>query len=297
MTFAERLMQSYVTDTAPLEEIVFVKGKVAVVTGGTSGLGFCVAQRLCQGGAKVVIAGHTEAKGEAAAKLLRDAGYEVTFCRADMRSEADVERLVAFAAETYGSLDIMVTAGGVWSFAHVYDMPEDEFVKTLDINLVGAFRCAKHASRYMIEHKVKGKIVLISSNVAFRSFPIFGGYPNYAASKGGVVSMTYELAKELKRFDITVNSVAPGAMMTPGNTANGPVASLTEDQQMEIMTEMCLMAGDEVPSPDSVATMVYAMCTRMADGMTGECVVVDNGMTKDIKKKQIAVEEYPPEED
>lgn len=288
------IMRSYITDTAPLEEMLYVKGKVAIVTGGTSGLGFCVAQRLCQGGAKVVISGSTEEKGAAAVALLKEAGYEVSFCKADLRSESDVEHMVAFTAETYGSVDILVTSGGSWSFAHVYDLPEDEFQKTVDINLVGAFRCAKHVTRYMIDHEIKGKIVLVSSNCAYVSQPVFGGYAHYAASKGGVIAMTQEIAKEVKRYGIMVNSVAPGGMKTPGALSNGPVRTLPPEKQMELGKEMMVAKLDSIPSADSVAIVIYGFCTRMADGVTGECVVADSGMIRNIVSYQPAIEEYPP---
>lgn len=288
------IMRSYITDTAPLEEMLYVKGKVAIVTGGTSGLGFCVAQRLCQGGAKVVISGSTEEKGAAAVALLKEAGYEVSFCKADLRSESDVEHMVAFTAETYGSVDILVTSGGSWSFAHVYDLPEEEFQRTVDINLVGAFRCAKHVTRYMIDHEIKGKIVLVSSNCAYVSQPVFGGYAHYAASKGGVVAMTQEIAKEVKRYGIMVNSVAPGGMKTPGGLSNGPVRTLPPEKQMEIGKELMVAKLDSIPTADSVAIVIYGFCTRMADGVTGECVVADSGMIRNIVSYQPAIEEYPP---
>ena len=292
IAMGNQIMQGYLYNTPCLEEMLYVKGKVAIVTGGTSGLGFCVAQRLCQGGAKVVISGSNPEKGEHAAEMLRGAGHDVTFCKANLRSEPEVEAMVKFTAETYGSVDILVTAGGSWSFAHVYDMPEEEFIKTLDINLVGAFRCAKHVSKYMIEHQIKGKIVFVSSNVAFLPQPVFGGYPHYAASKGGVVSMTVEIAKELKRYGIMVNTVAPGGMMTPGCLTNGPLSSLPPEKQMELGREMMVCKMDETPSADSVAIVVYGLCTRMSDGMTGECVVADSGMMRNIMSYQPAIEEY-----
>lgn len=287
------IMKSYITDTAPLEDIFYVKGKVAIVTGGTSGLGFCTAQRLLQGGASVAISGSTDAKGAQAVSLLKEAGYEkVTFCKANLCSEEEVANLVRFTAETYGSVDILVTSGGAWSFAHIYDLPEQEFVKTLNINLVGAYRCAKHARKYMVEHGVKGKIVLVSSNVAYLPQPVFGGYAHYAASKGGVISMTTEIAKELKRYGIMVNSVAPGGMWTPGCLSNGLVKSLSPEKQAEIGKEMMVAKLDATPSADSVAVVVYAMCTRMADGITGETVVADSGMMRNIMSYQPAIEEY-----
>jgi len=296
VAMGNQIMQSYLYCTSPLEEMLYVKGKVAIVTGGTSGLGFCVAQRLCQGGAKVVISGSNPTKGENAAQMLKSVGHEVAFCKADLRKEEEVAALVAFTAKTYGSVDILVTAGGSWSFAHVYDMPEDEFIRTLDINLVGAFRCAKHVSKYMIEHQVKGKIVFVSSNVAFLPQPVFGGYPHYAASKGGVVSMTVEIAKELKRYGIMVNTVAPGGMLTPGCLTNGPLSTLPPEKQMELGKEMMVCKLDETPSADSVAIVVYGMCTRMADGITGECIVADSGMMRNIMSFQPAIEQYPPAE-
>ena len=291
----DQIMQSYLYTTSPLEEMLYVKGKVAIVTGGTSGLGFCVAQRLCQGGAKVVISGSNPEKGEKAAQMLKSVGHEVTFCKANLRKEDEVAGLVQFTADTYGSVDILVTAGGAWSFAHVYDMPEEEFMRALDINLVGAFRCAKHVSKYMIEHQIKGKIVLVSSNVAFVSQPVFGGYPHYAASKGGVVSMTVEIAKELKRYGIMVNTVAPGGMLTPGCLTNGPLSTLPPDKQAELGKELMVAKLDATPTADSVAIVVYGLCTRMADGMTGECVVADSGMMRNIVSYQPAIEKYPPE--
>jgi NAD(P)-dependent dehydrogenase (short-subunit alcohol dehydrogenase family) len=256
-----------------------------------------VAQRLCQGGAKVVIAGSTEEKGKVGEELLRSKGYEVTFCKADVRSEAEVEHLVAFTAETYGSVDILVTAGGLWSFAHVYDLPEEEFQRIIDINLTGAYRCAKHVTKYMIEHKVPGKIVLVSSNSAYLSQPLFGGYAHYAASKGGVISMTQEIAKEVKRFGIVVNSVAPGAMKTPGCLTNGAVRSLPQEKQQEMWTEMRAATLADVPTADSVAIVIYGFCTKMADGVTGECIVADNGMMRNIVTHQVACGDYPPREE
>ena len=294
---AAAIMRGYITDTPSLEEMLYVKGKVAIVTGGTSGLGFCTAQRLLQGGAKVVISGSTEEKGAGAVALLNEAGYtDVTFCKADLCSEKEVEQLVAFTAETYGSVDILVTSGGSWSFAHIYDLPEEDFMKTVNINLVGAYRCAKHVSKYMVEHGVKGKIVLVSSNVAYLPQPVFGGYAHYAASKGGVIAMTTEIAKELKRYGIMVNSVAPGAMRTPGGLTNGPVRTLPPEKQMEIGKEMMVCKMDSLPTADSVAMVIYGMCTRMADGITGETIVADSGMMRNIMSYQPAIEQYPPAE-
>ena len=262
----EMILRGYQANAAALEEMIFVKGKVAVVTGGTSGLGFCVARRLCQGGAKVVLASSTQEKGDLAVRLLKEEGFDTVFCKTDVRNEEEVKHLISFTAETYGSIDILVTAAGIWSFAHIEDLEEDVFKNTLDVNLLGAYRCAKHVSRYMIDHKIKGKMLLVSSNSAYLPQSVFGGYAHYTASKGGVIAMTTELAKELKRYGIMVNTVAPGGMVTPGCMVNGPVRTLPPEKQAELGKEMMVAKLDEIPTADSVAIVVYGMCTRMADG-------------------------------
>ena len=294
---AKAMMRGYVSDTLPLEEMLSVKGKVAIVTGSNSGLGFCIAQRLCQGGAKVVITGSDSDKGEFSLELLKEKGYDAAFCKADVRSEQEVEELVNFTAETYGTVDILVTSAGRWSFGHVYDLPEAEFKDVIDINLTGTFRCVKHVSKYMVEHNVKGKIVLIASNSAYLTYPLFGGYPHYVASKGGVQAMGQELAKELKRYGIMVNVVAPGPMLTPPYVQpRVPAAAVTTEQMSELRKEIAATHMDGVPTADSVAIVAYGLCTRMADGMTGETVVVDSGMMRNIVSHQRAMPAYPPQE-
>ena len=147
----------------------------------------------------------------------------------------------------------------------------------------------------MVEHNVKGKLVLVSSNSAFLPQPVFGGYAHYTASKGGVISMTTEIAKEMKRYGIMVNTVAPGGMWTPGCLSNGPVSSLTPEKQAEIGREMMVAKLDYTSEADSVAVVVYALCTRLADGVTGECVVADSGMMRNIVSYQPAIEQFPAE--
>lgn len=293
----KQMLKGYVAQSLSLEEMLSVKGKVAIVTGGISGLGFCTALRLCQGGAKVVISGLNQDKAACAEELLREQGFEASYYKADMQSEEDVKSLVDFTAEKYGSVDILVTAAGRWGFGHVYDLSEAEFMRMIDINLVGAFRCVKHVSRYMIDHEIHGKIVLVSSNSAWKSDPVFGGYPHYVASKGGVVAMTQELGKELKRFGITVNSVAPGPMATPGAMVNGPAADLPDEKKKELMEEILAIPHDEIPTADSVAIVIYGLCTKLSDGVMGETVVADSGHMRNICSFQPEVKEYPPKKE
>ncbi|NCC45134.1 MAG: SDR family oxidoreductase, partial [Clostridia bacterium] len=217
------MLKNYIATSRPMEEMFSVKGKVAIVTGATSGLGFNIALRLLQGGANVVIAGSSQAKGDYTIPLLEEAGYgqdRVMFCRTNVSNEADMENLIKSADEKFGSIDIYVNSAAIWSYAHIYDLPAEEFRRVIDTNISGAFLGIKHVSNYMIEHKVQGKITLISSNCAWLPYPVFGGYPHYAASKGGVNSLAIEAAKELKRYGIMVNVVAPGGMVTAGASSN-----------------------------------------------------------------------------
>lgn len=292
------MLKGYVSAARPMEEMFSVRDKVAIVTGSTSGLGFDIALRLLQGGAKVVLAGSSQTKGDYTLPILEEAGFgadRVIFCRTDVTKEADVENLVKTAAEIFGSVDIFVNSAAVWSYAHIYDMPADEFRRIIDVNVSGAFLGIKHVSKYMIEHGVKGKITLISSNSAWMPYPVFGGYPHYAASKGGVNSLAIEAAKELKRYGIMVNVVAPGGMVTAGASGNMCAKELPEEKQDEFYEELMVWQTDGTQPVDMVAIVAYAMSTPMSDGITGEIVVADGGMSHNIVRYQAAIEQYPEE--
>ncbi len=294
---AKRMMQGYAFNTRPLEDCIHVTGKVAMITGGTSGLGFCVAKRLLEGGASIVVSSHSEKEAETAISLFSQLGFgedRVRFCKCNVCSEEEVEALVKFTAESFGSLDIVVTCAGVWSFAHLYDLPESEFNRVLDVNLGGTFRTAKFASRYMVEKGIQGKMVFVSSDVYLMPFPLYGGYPHYAASKGGIVAMTTEIARELRPFGILVNTVAPGPMGTPGGMFNGVLPSLPQEKKDQLAAERAVIKLDTNPDTDAVALSVYMMCTSLADNITGDCILSNMGMAHGIKLRQPATQEYPP---
>lgn len=290
------MLESYVKKARPMEEMFSVKGKTAIVTGGTSGLGFNIALRLLQGGANLVIAGSSEEKGAYTLPILEKQGFgddRVIFCKTNITKEEDVENLIRKTDEKFGSIDIFVNSAAIWSYAHIYDLPADEFRRVVDTNVSGAFLGIKHVSKYMIDHKIRGKITLISSNAAWLPFPLFGGYAHYSASKGGVNSLAIEAAKELKRFGIMVNAIAPGGMITAGSSANMCAKGLSEEKQEEFYEELMVWQTDEIPEVDTVAIVAYAMSTPMSDGMTGEIVVVDSGMSRNIVKHQVQIDQYP----
>ena len=295
-TPAAQMLMGDLNDMPSLEDVFFVKGKTAIVTGGSSGLGFNVTARLLQGGANVVMASFNEAEENNACGVLEAKGFgpdRVRFFQANVTNEDDLEALIKFTDETFGSIDILVTCAAVWSYAQIYNMPKDEFGKVVTVNLTGTFLTVKHVSRYMIDHEIEGKMCLVSSNCAWLPYPTFGGYAHYAASKGGVVALTIEAAKELKRYGIRVNTVAPGGMATEGATKNLVIDCLSEEDEDELYDGISNPQLDEIKSVDSVARVVYAMCTDFTDGITGEKIVPDNGMTHNILKYQPEISQFP----
>ena len=295
-TPAAQMLLGDLNDMPSLEDVFFVKGKTAIVTGGSSGLGFNVTARLLQGGANVVMASFNEAEENNACGVLEAKGFgpdRVRFFKANVTSEEDLEALIKFTDETFGSIDILVTCAAIWSYAQIYNLPKSEFEKAVGVNLTGTFLTVKHVSKYMIDHKIEGKMCLVSSNCAWLPYPTFGGYAHYAASKGGVVALTIEAAKELKRYGIRVNTVAPGGMATEGATKNLVIDGLSEEEEDELYDGISTPQLDEIKSVDSVARVVYAMCTDFTDGITGEKVVPDNGMTHNILKYQPEISQFP----
>lgn len=295
-TPAAQMLMGDLNDMPSLEDVFFVKGKTAIVTGGSSGLGFNVTARLLQGGANVVMASFNPAEENNACGVLEAKGFgpdRVRFFQANVTNEDDLEALVKFTDETFGSIDILVTCAAVWSYAQIYNLPKSEFEKAVGVNLTGTFLTVKHVSKYMIDHEIEGKMCLVSSNCAWLPYPTFGGYAHYAASKGGVVALTIEAAKELKRYGIRVNTVAPGGMATEGATKNLVIDGLSEEDEDELYDGISTPQLDEIKSVDSVARVVYAMCTDFTDGITGEKVVPDNGMTHNILKYQPEISQFP----
>ena len=270
---SQMMMQGYVAKARPLEDLIHVTGKVALVTGGTSGLGFCTSLRLLQGGAKVVVASFSEEEAGRAMPLFAQAGFgedRVKFCKCDVTSEESVKAVVEFTAETFGSLDILVNSAGVWSYAHIYDMPEEEFVRVINVNLNGSFRVAKHVSDYMVKNGIQGKMVFISSDCYTMPFPVFGGYSHYAASKGGIVALTSAMALDLAPFHIQVNSVAPGFTYT------GMTKKSFDNEEVRKQSEALIPAG-RLGQPEDISNVVMFLLSDLSDYMTGTNVYADGG--------------------
>src|SRR5690606_25403295 len=188
-----------------------LKDKVAIITGGASGIGLAACRRFVEEGAKVVLSDYDAEKGKEEAKKLQDEGYDVQFVQVDVANMKSVRELMDCTLNMYGRIDVLVNNAGITQDATLLKMTEEQFDRVIDVNLKGVFYCTKAVAPIMVEQG-KGKIINTSSVVG-----VYGnfGQTNYAASKSAVIGMTKTWAKELGRKGINVNAVAPGFIATP----------------------------------------------------------------------------------
>ena len=284
----ESLSKKNVESVLPLSDIfcTALKGKTALVTGGASGLGYTVVNRLCEAGAKVVIASRKEERGKRAVADFREKGYEVSWVKTDVTKVEDCYHAVDFAAQTYGSLDILVANAAGWSSYSYLDCPESVFDRVVDTDLKGAYFSGQAAAKYMVANKIKGKIVFISSAAHLGEGPAgLGMNTYYIAAKAGVAAMTKGIAGELKQYGIGVNCVAPGGMLSAGVFTEGSEAFKLYGEEYAKTRQAHSHDAPLAMNPDLIALTVYALCTPMSDFMVGEVVNVNGGVLMNIQEK------------
>ena len=252
-------------------------GKVALVTGASSGIGRGGAILFAREGAKVIVAADSNIKGgEETVEMIKKAGGEASFVKCDVTKEADVKAMVAKAVSLYGRLDYAFNNAGIgpdgerWPLTNIVDMPEDYWDKTIDINLKGVFLCLKYEMRQMIKQK-GGAIVNTSSIGALNPPP---GFCAYGASKGGLNTLTKSAALEGAAFNVRVNTIMPG----PTDNTNlfkyltGSAPGMR--QQMQNMIPL-----KRVGRPEDMAEMVIYFCSDAASWITGQVLAIDGGMS------------------
>ncbi len=256
-----------------IAQLMNLNGKVAVVTGGALGIGEAISTRLAEVGASVLIADiNIEAAKKTAGNIVEKGGKAKAY-KADVSNSNDMEQLIKTTLSTFGGLDILVNNAGIYPPSQAVNMSEAQWDKVLNINLKGTFLCAQAAAKEMIKAGHGGKIINLASAGAI--VPT-GMMAHYDASKGGVISFTKSLAKELGQFQITVNAVAPGGVPTESSAA---VAA-------ELIKILNLPEGAVPPprsvlgrwgSADDIAKVVCFLSSGLADYMTGSIVSVDGG--------------------
>lgn len=250
--------------------------QVALVTGGSSGLGAAAAQALAAAGAAVVINYHSqpEPAQALAAQIIAQGGQAVAL-GADVSREDQVERLFAQTLEHFGRLDILIANSGLQKDAATVDMSLADWNKVIDVNLTGQFLCARSALRQFVAQgmhpdisRAMGKIIHMSS--VHQLIP-WAGHANYAASKGGVDLLMRSIAQEVGEQKIRVNSIAPGAIRTAINadTTSGDA----EDKLLQ------LIPYGRVGEADDVANAVVWLASDLADYVHGTTLFIDGGMS------------------
>ncbi len=238
-------------------------GKVAVITGGASGIGWAVAQRYIEHGARVVIGDRNEDLLAQRADALGDSG---TTCSGDVTTEADVARLIDTAVSTYGRLDVGVNCAGLGTFSPIHLQTEEQWDQVMDINLKGVFFAVKHESRAMLAAGNGGSIINIASINARQPAQ---GMSAYCASKAGVEMITKCAAMELGAHGIRVNAIAPGLIDTP-LTASFFATTLHDE-----FVENAPMG--RAGKPSDIASAALFLASDDAEWVTADTMIVDGG--------------------
>lgn len=239
-----------------------LKGKKALITGATGGLGAEIARALHAQGATVAISGTKKEKLE---KLAQDLGDRVYVIPCDLSDKESTERLIPEATATLGGLDILVNNAGITQDGLILRMGEEQWSKVLDVNLSSAFRLSREAVKGMMKQR-HGRIINITSIVGVTGNP---GQTNYAASKAGLIGFAKSLAGEVATRGITVNCIAPGFIESPMTDA------LTDKQREQILTNIPQGA---IGSPKDIAAGVVFLASDEAHYVTGQTLHINGGM-------------------
>ena len=246
-----------------------LRGKVAIVTGGNSGIGKAVVLELAAQGADIVI---DYIVGDEAEREVEDQvralGDRVVGVRADVSRVADLRTLVAAAVSTFGRLDIMVNNAGVETRTSILDTTEEQYAKVLDINLKSAFFGTQLAARQMIAQGGGGRIINMTS--VHEDWPMPGNTA-YCVSKGGIRMLTRTAGVELGAHDIRVINIAPGAVATPINAS-------TEADPAKMKSLDAAIPLRRMAQPSEIADVVVFLASGKAAYMTATTVVIDGGI-------------------
>lgn len=248
-------------------EALQLKDRVAVVTGGSRGIGRAVCNRFAEMGTHLVV---NYVRDQEAANSVVDAarrrGVEAISFQADVSKLGDAENLVQATIEHFKRLDFLICNAGIWSGAPVEEISSKLWDTTLEINLKGTWSVCRAAVPFMKQQRY-GRIVIVSSTAGQRGE---AGYSNYAASKGGQIALTKSLAPELASFGITVNAVAPGWVDTEMTEAD------LADEEVRRPAIATIPLG-RIATPNDVAGPIVFLCSDWSGYITGEVLNVNGG--------------------
>jgi 2-deoxy-D-gluconate 3-dehydrogenase len=245
-----------------ISQLVDLSGKTAIVTGGAMGIGYAIASRLAEAGAKVLIADKDDAAALAAAVNI---GMGSIACACDVSEEAQVDAMVARAVAELGGVDILVNNAGIYPYVPVLEATKEDFEKIIHINLKGTFFAARAVAKQMVAQGKGGSIINISSIDSVH--PSAVGLAIYDASKGGVWSFSKNLALELAPHKIRVNTIAPGIIATPGTNM--------AESAPELVAKVPMGRAGEA---DDIGKVALFLASDLSSYMTGSQVVADGGI-------------------
>lgn len=246
--------------------MISLENQVAVITGGSRGIGKAAAILFARGGADVVFDFHKDVKSaKQVAEEIQKLGRRAIAVQGNIAEDEHCRDLIRTAAESFGAVDILVNNAGIWTYAPIAEMPEKVWKETLEINLSGLVYCTRYAVQQM-KKQGKGKIINVSSTAGQRGEAF---HSHYAATKGAVISLTKSWASELGP-DILVNCVAPGWVDT--DMSAEPLAKAEEYQQI-----VSLIPLRRVATAEEIAGPILFLASSLASFITGEILNVNGG--------------------
>jgi len=246
-------------------ELFDVAGRVAVVTGGSGGIGFAISGGLASAGATVVIADILGDQARQAAETVRARGGKASAVPVDVTKRESVQQMVSAALAEFGKIDVLVNCAGILHRRPIEEVPDEEWDAMMNVNLRGIFLCCRAVVPHMRE-KAYGKIVNISSS------RVWEGVPNrlhYTTSKAGVIGLTRALCKEVGEYGITVNAI------TPGYTLSETQQQTSSNNYLAMQSEGRAMGRAQYPE-DLVGAVMF-LSSSASDYMTGQTMNVDGG--------------------
>jgi len=252
-----------------MKNLFELEGKVALVTGARRGMGRTHCLILASAGAKVVVSDINKKECQKVVAEIEDKGGEALAVKCDISQKSEVEAMVAQAVERFGRVDILVNNAGIADFKEFISMTEEDWDRTIDINLKGYFLCSQAAVKEMI--KTGSGVIVNIGSIAMGQTGV--GFPNlvhYVATKGGIAGMTEALALELAHYNIRVNAVAPGLIDTP---MVDPVKS--NDEGLKGL--LARLPMKRMGKPEEISSAVLFLASDASSYMTGSVINVDGG--------------------
>jgi 3-hydroxybutyrate dehydrogenase len=255
-----------------------VKDQVAFITGAARGIGYEVAKKFAENGAKVVLTDLNKTEVEEAARSLRNAGYEAVGLKCDVTAEEEVKTALHETVERFGRIDILVNNAGLQYVANIEDFPTEKFELLIRVMLIGPFIAIKHVFPIMKQQKY-GRIINMAS---INGLVGFAGKAAYNSAKHGVIGLTKVAALEGAPYGITVNALCPGYVDTAlvrnqltdlAATRKVPLEKVLEEVIYPLVPQRRLLSVEEV------ANYAMFLASEQAKGITGQAVVIDGGYT------------------